>query len=132
MGSLYRSQHELCPVFRNGKVSHQNNIQLGRFGRNRTNVWNYPAAMTTLRQSEEPDLLALHPTIKPTSMIADAILDYSKQATLSSTVFSDPARLCWRQSGSGDSAMGLNWIRSTLTCPFVAGNATPGSRQCMP
>lgn len=38
MGSFYRSQHELVFVFRNGKGKHRNNIQLGRFGRNRTNV----------------------------------------------------------------------------------------------
>jgi len=43
MGSLYRSQHELVFVFKNGMESHRNNIQLGRFGRNRSNVWAYPS-----------------------------------------------------------------------------------------
>jgi DNA modification methylase len=82
MGSLYRSQHELCPVFRNGKDSHRNNFLLGRYGRNRTNVWNYAGSQTLAKQSEEPDLLSLHPTIKPTAMLADAILDCSARGDL--------------------------------------------------
>ena len=45
MGSLYRSQHELCFIFRNGKTSHMNNVQLGKHGRYRTNVWQYAGAM---------------------------------------------------------------------------------------
>jgi DNA modification methylase len=82
MGSLYRSQHELCPVFRNGKESHRNNIQLGRFGRNRTNVWTYPGSQTLAKRSDERDLLSLHPTIKPTAMLADAIRDCSARGEL--------------------------------------------------
>jgi DNA modification methylase len=78
MGSLYRSQHELCLIFKNGKESHQNNVQLGRFGRYRTNVWQY-GGIQTMRSSEEGDLLAMHPTVKPIKMIADAILDCSKR-----------------------------------------------------
>lgn len=77
MGSLYRSQHELVFVFRKGLESHRNNIQLGKFGRNRTNVWRYPGANTLSRSGEEGNLLALHPTVKPVAMIADAILDCS-------------------------------------------------------
>jgi DNA modification methylase len=75
LGSLYRSQHELIFVFRNGKAQHRNNVQLGRFGRNRTNVWQYPGVNTLSRQGEEGNLLALHPTVKPVSLIADALLD---------------------------------------------------------
>lgn len=77
MGSLYRSQHELVFVFRKGLESHRNNIQLGKFGRNRTNVWRYPGINTLSRSGEEDNLLALHPTVKPVAMIADAILDCS-------------------------------------------------------
>jgi hypothetical protein len=44
MGSLYRSRHKLIAVFKNGKVPHHNNVELGRHGRNRTNVWTYPGA----------------------------------------------------------------------------------------
>ncbi len=75
MGSFYRSQHELVLVFRKGKGPHRNNIQLGKFGRNRTNVWKYPGVQTLSKQGEEGNLLALHPTVKPTAMVADAILD---------------------------------------------------------
>lgn len=78
MGSLYRSQHELCLIFRNGKESHQNNVQLGRFGRYRTNVWRY-GGIQSMRHGEEGDLLALHPTVKPIQMIADAILDVTRR-----------------------------------------------------
>jgi DNA modification methylase len=77
MGSFYRSQHELVFVFRHGKSTHQNNIQLGRFGRNRTNVWEYPAINTLSKHAEEGNLRALHPTVKPVAMIADALLDCS-------------------------------------------------------
>ena len=77
LGSLYRSQHELVFVFKHGSPSHRNNVQLGQYGRNRTNVWHYPCANTFSRQSEEGYLSALHPTVKPVAMVADAILDCS-------------------------------------------------------
>jgi DNA modification methylase len=77
MGSLYRSQHELIFVFKHGKAPHRNNIQLGKHGRNRTNVWNYPGVVNFGRQGEEGNLLALHPTVKPVALVADAILDCS-------------------------------------------------------
>jgi DNA modification methylase len=75
MGSLYRSQHELVFVFKHGRGSHRNNIQLGQFGRNRSNVWRYAGANSFARHSDEGNLLALHPTVKPVAMVADAILD---------------------------------------------------------
>jgi DNA modification methylase len=77
MGSFYRSQHELVLVFRKGKGPHRNNVRLGQFGRNRTNVWQYPGIHTLSKQSGEGNLLALHPTVKPVAMVADAILDSS-------------------------------------------------------
>jgi DNA modification methylase len=77
MGSFYRSRHELVLVFKQGGGSHRNNVQLGRFGRNRTNVWEYPGANSLGRGTEEGNLLALHPTVKPAAMVADAILDCS-------------------------------------------------------
>jgi DNA modification methylase len=82
MGSFYRSQHELILVFRNGKSQHLNNVQLGRYGRNRTNVWNYPGANTFSKQTDEGNLLALHPTVKPVALIADALLDCSARGHL--------------------------------------------------
>jgi DNA modification methylase len=77
MGSLYRSQHELVFVFKHGRREHRNNVQLGRFGRNRSNVWHYPGANSFARYSAEGNLSALHPTVKPVAMVADAILDCS-------------------------------------------------------
>jgi hypothetical protein len=74
MGSLYRSQHELVFVFRNGAAPHCNNVQLGRFGRNRTNVWTYAGANGFPQKGRER-ALDLHPTVKPIAMVADAILD---------------------------------------------------------
>ena len=74
MGSLYRSRHELVFVFRHGREAHRNNVQLGRFGRNRTNVWNYPGANSFKQNGRKGDL-DLHPTVKPIAMVADAILD---------------------------------------------------------
>jgi DNA modification methylase len=77
MGSLYRSKHELIFVFKHGHGSHRNNVQLGRFGRNRSNVWCYPGVNSFARHGAEGNLLALHPTVKPVAMVADAILDCS-------------------------------------------------------
>jgi DNA modification methylase len=82
MGSLYRSQHELFFVFKSGKGSHRNNVQLGKFGRNRTNVWNYPGANTRSRIGEEGNVLAMHPTVKPVALIADALLDCSRRGDI--------------------------------------------------
>jgi len=77
VGSLYRSRHELVFVFRNGAEPHINNVQLGRFGRNRTNVWNYPGANSFPRKGRKSDL-HYHPTVKPIAMVADAILDSTR------------------------------------------------------
>jgi DNA modification methylase len=75
MGALYRSKHELVFVFKQGTAQHVNNVQLGRHGRNRTNVWDYPGA--TSLNPERNEQLAMHPTVKPVAMVADAILDCS-------------------------------------------------------
>lgn len=75
MGSLYRSKHEMVAVFKHGTEPHINNVALGKHGRYRTNVWNY-RGVNTLRNGRE-DELAMHPTVKPVRMLADAILDCS-------------------------------------------------------
>src|ERR1019366_7241415 len=79
MGSFYRSRHELVFVFQNCKGKYRNNVQLGQYGRNRTNVWEYPGVNTLSRQGAEGNLLALHPTVKPVALIADALLDCSSR-----------------------------------------------------
>jgi DNA modification methylase len=73
MGSFYRIAHELVFLFKNGAGSHRNNVQLGEFGRYRTNVWNDPGANSFSRSDAEGSLLALHPTPRPVALIADAI-----------------------------------------------------------
>jgi DNA modification methylase len=79
MGSLYRSKHELISVYRVGKAEHFNAVELGRHGRNRTNVWDYPSVNTGgARRSE----LAWHPTVKPVAMVADAIKDVTRQGEI--------------------------------------------------
>lgn len=80
MGSFYRSKHELILLFKNGTASHTNNVELGRHGRYRTNVWDY-AGVNTFR-AERLDELAMHPTVKPVGMIADAIKDATKRSDI--------------------------------------------------
>ncbi len=76
-GSFYRSQHELIGVFRVGGGAHLNNIQLGRHGRSRSNVWRYPGT-NTFRKGRMDDLKA-HPTVKPIALVADAIRDGTRR-----------------------------------------------------
>lgn len=84
MGSFYRSRHELVFVIKKPGAPHTNNVELGRHGRNRTNVWEYAGATGGAR--DKADDFALHPTVKPIRLVEDAILDSS---ALSQTVF-DP------------------------------------------
>ena len=80
MGALYRSKHELILVFKVGKAPHTNNVALGRHGRHRSNVWDY-VSQNALNGSAKGKL-ALHPTVKPVAMIADAIRDCSNRGGL--------------------------------------------------
>lgn len=77
MGSLYRSKHELCLIFKGDDKPHLNNVELGKHGRSRANVWTYAGA-TTFRAGRSADLED-HPTVKPALMIADAIRDVTKR-----------------------------------------------------
>jgi DNA modification methylase len=80
MGSLYRSQHELVFVYKLGGDTHRNNIELGKHGRNRTNVWPYRGvnAFGAARDAE----LAMHPTVKPAALVEDAIKDVTGRGDL--------------------------------------------------
>ena len=80
MGSFYRSRHELVFVFKTGTARHQNNFGLGEHGRYRTNVWEYRGINSLHAQRGEE--LAMHPTVKPVEMIADAILDVSSRGEI--------------------------------------------------
>lgn len=73
MGSLYRSQHEICLVFKKGKAPHINHVQLGSNGRYRTNVWDHPGMAAFGKGRDEA--LAMHPTVKPVNLLVEAIKD---------------------------------------------------------
>lgn len=84
MGSLYRSKHELVFLFKSGTGAHVNNVELGKHGRYRTNVWSYPGVNSFGAGRAD---LALHPTVKPTAMVRDAILDCSNRKGIVLDVF---------------------------------------------
>ena len=77
MGSLYRSQHELLPLFKKGAAPHVNNIALGKRGRHRTNLWTYPGASSL--GSDARKGLQDHPTVKPVAMLGDALIDLTNR-----------------------------------------------------
>lgn len=80
MGSFYRSKHELVFAFKSGEAPHVNSFGLGDTGRYRTNVWDYPGVSSL--GSNRDEALAMHPTVKPVALIADAIRDCSKRGDL--------------------------------------------------
>lgn len=102
MGSLYRSQHELVAVFKSGNAPHINNVALGKHGRNRSNVWSMPG-MNSFQKGRAAKL-AMHPTVKPVALVADAILDCSTRGGLILDVF----------AGSGTSIISAE--RTGRTC----------------
>ncbi|CCB66634.1 DNA modification methylase [Hyphomicrobium sp. MC1] len=77
MGSQYRSQHELLPLFKIGTAPHVNNIELGKHGRWRSNIWTYPGASSM--GSDARRGLQDHPTVKPVAMLEDALLDMTNR-----------------------------------------------------
>jgi len=77
MGTFYRSRHELVFAFKNGTAPHINNFELGQTGRYRTNVWEYAGVNSFGRDRD--DSLAMHPTVKPVALVADAIKDCSRR-----------------------------------------------------
>jgi hypothetical protein len=80
MGSLYRSQHEMICVFKVGSAQHTNNVELGRHGRNRSNLWTYRGQNSF--GGDRDELVASHPTVKPVLMIADAIRDVTRRGEI--------------------------------------------------
>lgn len=80
MGTFYRSQHELVFAFKKGSAAHINSFELGQYGRSRSNVWKY-AGVNTMK-ADRLEELAMHPTVKPLALVADALKDCSKQNSL--------------------------------------------------
>lgn len=85
MGAFYRSQHELVFLYKKGTAAHINNVELGRHGRNRTNVWQFAGA-NSFGANRDTDL-AMHPTVKPVDLVSEAILDASERDDLVLDVF---------------------------------------------
>src|SRR5260370_9853351 len=107
MGSLDRSQQELIFVFKTGEGPHRNNVQLGRFGRNRSNLWRYPGVNSFSRKTEEGNLLALHPTVNPVALVPDAMLDCPARADI----------VLDRFLGSGTAAIAAGRTGRRRRCP---------------
>jgi DNA modification methylase len=128
MGSFYRSRHELVFVFKAGTARHQNNFGLGQHGRYRTNVWEYRGINSLHAQRGEE--LAMHPTVKPVEMIADAILDVSSRGgRLFSIPSAAPDPRLWPLSKRGDAPISLNWIPSIATQSWRAGRLSQNDKQ---
>lgn len=109
MVTFYRSKHELVFVWKFGTAPHSNSFGLGDTGRYRTNVWNYASINST--GSRRADELAMHPTVKPVTLVADAIRDCSKRGDIVLDGF----------GGSG----------STLTAAEKCGTSASEARDCL-
>ncbi|MEQ8441225.1 MAG: DNA methyltransferase [Alphaproteobacteria bacterium] len=105
MGSLYRSMHELVFVFKSGTGAHINNVELGRHGRNRTNVWTYPGINSF--GGDRNTELNLHPTVKPIALVSDAIQDCSNRGGIILDVFSGSGTTLLAAEKTGRRGYGL-------------------------
>jgi DNA modification methylase len=105
MGSFYRSKHELIFVFKVGSAPHVNNIDLGRNGRYRTNVWDY-AGVNTFGK-DRVDTLAMHPTVKPVALVADAIKDCSRRKDIVFDPFAGSGTTIMAAEKTGRMARGI-------------------------
>ena len=121
-GSFYRSKHELVFVYKVGTDPHVNTIELGKNGRYRTNVWDY-AGVNTCRAGRDADL-EMHPTVKPTALVIDAIKDCSRRGDLvldagrGSAALEHAKRTLFRD---GRARQGLHpGGRHLSGCPFAA------------
>jgi len=135
MGSFYRSQHELVAIFKNGSGPHVNNIELGKHGRYRTNVWQYAGA-NTFRKGRLDDL-ATHPTVKPVALVADAIKDCSRRNDIILDPFGGSGTTLLAAERTGRQARLIEidpyyveatikrWTKSTGRTPELIGSRTP-------
>jgi DNA modification methylase len=106
VGAFYRSRHEPIFAFKNWTAPHINSFELGQYGRYRTNVWQYRGVNTL--KAGRLDELAMHPTVKPVAMIADAIKDVSRRGSVVLDLFGG--------SGSSSRAWCL-WLESRVGIP---------------
>ncbi len=134
MGAFYRSKHELVFVFKNGSAAHINNFSLGQHGRYRTNVWDY-AGVNSLKAGRDEEL-AMHPTVKPVEMVADAIRDCSRRGGIVLDAFSGSGTtiMAAEQTGRRARAIELDpryvdvavrrWQKTTGDKATLAGSGT--------
>ena len=116
MGSLYRSQHEFVFVFKSGTAPHINNVELGKHGRYRTNVWSYAGVNSF--GGDRADL-SLHPTVKPVAMVADAIRDCSHRKGIVLDAFiGSGTNFLLRRRKPGAAATASRSIRPTAMSRF--------------
>lgn len=107
MGSLYRSAHELVAVFCTAPTPRVNNIDLGRHGRDRTNVWTYPGA--NRQGSSAAEALAIHPTPKPLPLVADALLDFTRKGDIVLDPFMGSGSTIMAAQQTGRRARGIEY-----------------------
>ena len=105
MGTFYRSKHELIFVWKVGTAPHFNNFELGQHGRHRTNVWDYPG-INTMRPGRLEEL-AMHPTVKPVALVADAIKDCSRRKGIVLDPFSGSGTTIIAAERTGRRARGI-------------------------
>jgi DNA modification methylase len=105
-GSFYRSQHELIFVFKNGDAPHINNFELGQHGRSRSNVWTTYAGLNAFR-ADRMDDLAMHPTVKPVALVADALRDCSRRGDIVLDLFMGSGTTIMAAERVGRRAYGL-------------------------
>ncbi|WP_244483671.1 DNA methyltransferase [Methylobacterium sp. Leaf91] len=131
-GSLYRSQHELIALYKVGTASHTNNVELGRHGRNRSNVWTYSGANTFKGAGD----LALHPTVKPVALVVDAIKDVTRRGAIVLDPFSGSGTtlLAAEKTGTRSMSMSLSGAGrpSRAATPFSTARTRPGTRSDRP
>jgi hypothetical protein len=119
MGTFYRSRHELVFAFKNGTAPHINSFELGQYGRYRTNVWQYKGVNTL--KAGRMDELAMHPTVKPVQMIADAIKDVSARGEMVLDLFGGSGSTLIAAHKTGRWPGFANSIRSIAIALFGAG-----------
>jgi len=105
MGTFYRSKHELVFVWKSGTAPHINNFELGQHGRHRANVWDYPG-INTMRAGRLEEL-AMHPTVKPVILVADALKDCSRRRGLVLDPFCGSGTILIAAEGTGRKARAL-------------------------
>jgi DNA modification methylase len=130
IGSFYRSKHELVFVWKSGSAVQINNFELGQYGRNQTNVWDY-AGVNTMRAGRLEEL-AKHPTVKPVALVADAIKDCSRRGGLVPDPFCGSGTILIAAERTGRRRGRSSSIRPTSMSGCGAGRITPARVPSLP